>query len=102
MWRGHCCPRNGLHPCPLELKFDQGTASEVANLKEQMTEGQQPTTSCYPIVSTARNFTFPLIMCAYASAAFSSGNFSIIGRTPVSALKFNVSCESIAVPEGQP
>src|ERR1700730_10787782 len=35
------------------------------------------------IVRTTRNSAFPLIMRAYPSAAFASGYFSIIGRTPV-------------------
>jgi hypothetical protein len=39
---------------------------------------------------------------SYASAARSSGNTSFIDRTPVSALKRSVSCESIELPDGQP
>src|SRR5437868_13795978 len=38
------------------------------------------------MVSTARKRALPLIICSNASATFSSGNFSIIGRTPVSML----------------
>jgi hypothetical protein len=39
-------------------------------------------------------------MRSYASPARSSGNSSIIGLTPDSALKVIVSCESIEVPDG--
>jgi hypothetical protein len=41
-------------------------------------------------------------MRSNASAAFSSGYVSIIGFTPVSALNFSVSSESIPVPDAQP
>ena len=41
-------------------------------------------------------------MRSNASPARSSGSVSIIGRTPVSALKRRVSSESIAVPEAWP
>lgn len=33
--------------------------------------------------STTLNLAFPLIMRSYACCAWSKGNFSIIGRTPV-------------------
>lgn len=36
------------------------------------------------------------------SAAFTSGYFSIIGRTPVSSAKRSVSSESVGVPEDHP
>ncbi len=54
------------------------------------------------IVSTTRNSAFPLIIRAYASAAFSSGYVSIIARTPVNSAKRSVSSESAAVPAAQP
>jgi hypothetical protein len=34
--------------------------------------------------------------------AFSSGNFSIMGRTPLKTANLSVSSESADVPEGQP
>ena len=56
----------------------------------------------YSIVSTTRNSAFPDVIRSYASFTFASGNFSTIGRTPEYAENSSVSCESIAVPEGQP
>src|ERR1700730_4676017 len=49
------------------------------------------------IVRTTRNSAFPLIMRAYPSAAFASGYFSIIGRTPVIFSNRKVSCESVGI-----
>ena len=49
------------------------------------------------IVKTTRNCALPLIMRAQASAAFSIGQVSIIGRTPVSSAKRSVSSESAGV-----
>jgi len=43
------------------------------------------------IVRTTRNSAFPLIMRAYPSAAFPSGYFSIMGRTPVISANLRVS-----------
>ena len=54
------------------------------------------------MVITARNRAWLLIMRSYASCAFSSGNVSVMGRTPVIAEKFIVSSESIDGPEGHP
>jgi hypothetical protein len=54
------------------------------------------------IVSTTRNSALPLSIRAYASAALSSGYFSIIGRTPVISANRNVSSESAGVPADQP
>src|SRR5262249_25030724 len=67
--------------------------------------GMKPTctlTQCVSGVSTTRNNALPLIMCWYASSTRSSGNTSVIARTPLSALKASVSCASMAVPEYQP
>jgi hypothetical protein len=44
----------------------------------------------------------PLIMRAQASAAFSSGYVSIIGRTPLRSAKFSVSSVSAGDPLAQP
>ncbi len=54
-----------------------------------------------PIVNTTRNRTRPLIW-SNASLTFDNGYFSIIGRTPLSALKRSVSSESMELPEGHP
>jgi hypothetical protein len=54
------------------------------------------------IVRTTRNCALPLIMRAYASAAFSSGYVSIMARTPVSSAKRSVSSSSAGVPEAHP
>src|SRR6202000_627861 len=54
------------------------------------------------IVKTTRNCALPLTRRAHASFTFSSGNFSIIGRTPVYSEKRSVSSESGAVPDAQP
>ena len=54
------------------------------------------------MVRTTRNSAFPLIMRAYPSAAFASGYFSIIGRTPVISANRRVSCESVGMPPAQP
>jgi hypothetical protein len=54
------------------------------------------------VVRTTRNSAFPLIMRAYPSAAFASGNFSIMGRTPVISAKTSVSWESVGMPPAQP
>jgi len=54
------------------------------------------------MVRTTRNLAFPLIMRAYPSAAFASGYFSIIGRTPVISANRRVSCESVGMPPAQP
>ncbi len=56
----------------------------------------------YPIVSTTRNSAFPLSILSYASFTFASGYFSIIGRTPANFENSSVSCESLAVPDGNP
>ena len=58
--------------------------------------------SQFPVVSTTRNRALLLIMRSYASCAFSSGNVSVMGRTPVIAENFIVSSESIEEPEGHP
>jgi hypothetical protein len=55
-----------------------------------------------PIVSTTRNRTRPLLIWSNASLTFDNGYFSIIGRTPLSALKRSVSSESMKLPEGHP
>jgi hypothetical protein len=59
---------------------------------------------CYRprIVKTTRNCASPLIIRAYASAAFSRGYVSMIGRTPVSSAKRSVSSESAGVPVDHP
>src|ERR1700732_190736 len=54
------------------------------------------------IVRTTRNSAFPLIMRAYPSAAFASGYFSIMGRTPVISANRKVSCESGGMPPAPP
>jgi hypothetical protein len=54
------------------------------------------------MVRTTRNSAFPLIMRAYPSAAFASGYFSIIARTPVISANCRVSCESVGMPPAQP
>src|SRR5258706_3110501 len=54
------------------------------------------------VVRTTRNSAFPLIMRAYPSAAFASGNFSIMARTPIISAKRRVSCESVGIPPAQP
>jgi hypothetical protein len=54
------------------------------------------------VVSTTMNLAAPLNMRSYASAVRSSGNSSIIGLTPDSALKVTLSGESIEVPDGNP
>src|SRR5689334_15987616 len=54
------------------------------------------------IFKTARNLTLPEIMCAYASAARSSANVSIIGRTPLMVANLSASSDSTDVPDGQP
>jgi hypothetical protein len=48
------------------------------------------------------NLAAPLNMRSYVSAVRSSGNSSIIGLTPDSALKVTLSGESIEVPDGNP
>lgn len=68
--------------CPADVKLDRATRV-----------GHDP------VMSTMRKRALLLIMRSYASAACSSGIVSIIGRTPVSALKASVSCESIEVPD---
>jgi hypothetical protein len=54
---------------------------------------REPRNDIY-IVNTTLNLTLPLIIWLYASSTFASGYFSIIGRTPVSALNRKVSSES--------
>ena len=54
------------------------------------------------IFKTERNRTLPDILRSQASAARSSGNVSIIGRTPLAAANLSVSSESLEVPDGQP
>ena len=49
---------------------------------------------------TTRKRALPRIIRSLASLAFSSGWVSIVQRTPVSALKRNVSSESADVPDG--
>src|SRR4029453_3437449 len=56
----------------------------------------------FPVVSTTRKRAELLIMRSYAACAFSSGNVSVMGRTPVIAANFIVSSESIEEPEGHP
>src|SRR5262249_12646538 len=56
----------------------------------------------WPVVTTTRKRALLLNMRSYASASFSSGNVSVIGRTPFMAEKAIVSSESIDDPDGQP
>lgn len=58
--------------------------------------------SVIQIFKTERNRTLPVIMRSYACTARSSGNISIIGRTPFAAANHRASSESLEVPAGQP
>src|SRR6267142_2711089 len=55
-----------------------------------------------PVTSTTRKRALPCIMRAYASAACSSGNVSIMGRIFSKTLKTSVSSLSIGVPVSVP
>src|SRR4029077_15654672 len=55
-----------------------------------------------PVTSTMRKRALPCVMRAYASAACSSGNVSIMGRIFSRTLKASVSSLSIGVPVSVP
>ena len=87
-------PASTAHP-------SQPEAARPRSLLSPKRDRHQSTAATY-IVNTARNCAFPLIIRAYASAAFTSGNFSIIGLTPVISAKRSVSSESVGMPDAHP